>query len=175
MEKLRALIIIEILGKPPEHVKTALETIVSRLSAEKGVKILEKTLHEPVPVPDSQTLFTSFAEIEFEVETIETLFGIVFVYMPAHIEIIKPEKITLANTNLTDIINSLAEKLHNYDAIAKRLVVDRDELLKKLYEVAPHLFQKASKEAVAQLNSEIKETKKETTVKKTKTKRAKKN
>jgi len=150
MAKLQANIILEILGRPQEHVTEALNGIVAKLGTEKGVKILDKTCHEPLPVQDSKDLFTSFAEVMLELDSLENYLLVLFGYMPANIELIAPEKITLSNIDLNDLGNKLVQRLHNYDAITKKVLVEHDIVLKKLQEVAPHLFQQPQQQAAQQ-------------------------
>ncbi|MEK6855235.1 MAG: hypothetical protein AABX73_03355 [Nanoarchaeota archaeon] len=140
MEKLSVVLVIEILGRPPEHVKEGLDILIERLGSEKGVKLLNKNCHEPVQIQDSKDLFTAFAEIELELDSLENYFGILFAYMPSHIEIIHPEKIALANTELNTLGNLLVQRLHDYDAITKKALIEKDVLLKKLQEISPELF-----------------------------------
>ncbi len=140
MAKLNVILIIEILGRPADHVKEALNTLVVKLGSEKGVTIINKTYHDPTPVKDSQNLFTAFAELELELDSIENYLGIIFAYMPSHIEIIHPEKFQFTNTELNDLGNKLIERLHNYDAVVKNVLAEREELLTKLKEVAPQFF-----------------------------------
>ena len=63
MSKLHVSLIIEILGRPAEHVKESLNMLVVKLGSEKGVKIIDKKYHEPAPVENSKDLFTTFAEV----------------------------------------------------------------------------------------------------------------
>lgn len=140
MKKLNVRIVIEILGRPPEHVKSSLSALIDRLEKEKGVKINERKIHDPIPAEGSDNLFTTFAEVFAELESIENYLGIIFAYMPSNIEIISPEQITLTNADLNHLGNKLALRLHDYDNITKRVVVERDTFLKKLQEVAPYLF-----------------------------------
>ncbi len=142
MDKLRAALVIEILGRPPEHVKKAVEGIVSRLGSEKGVRIVNRRLHNPIKAENSKNLFTAFAEVEVELDSLDQYFGIIFAYMPSHIEIITPDKITISNAHLSELANTLTQRLHNYDSIAKRIIVERNALLRKLHEIAPNLFKK---------------------------------
>ena len=132
MEKLQANLILEILGRPKEHLKGALNELVNKLGTEKGMKIIEKNLHEPIPVKESKDLFTTFAEILIELDSLENYFGLMFAYMPANFEIINPERIILSNVNLNDLMSKLIHRLHDYDAIAKRALIDNDILTKKL-------------------------------------------
>lgn len=142
MGEIRAHLVIEILGRPKEHLAEALTTLVTRLGAEKGVKIVNKELHEPIPAQDSKDLFTTFAEIEVEFDSVENYFGIIFGYMPAHIEIVKPEKISLQNTHLNELGNNLLQRLHNYDAITKKSIVEREFILNELKKEAPEAFKR---------------------------------
>jgi hypothetical protein len=176
MEKIKAHLILEILGRPKDNVEETLSTLVTKLGSEKGVKILDKNIHDAIPAKDSKDLFTSFAEIDVEFEKLENYFGILFAYMPANIEIINPESLTISNDQLSEIGNILLQRLHNYDAIAKNIMMERDMLTKKLFEVAPHLFKKPEpsppkKESLEDLAKEKKpkkKTAKKSTKKKTK-------
>jgi hypothetical protein len=143
MEKLQVQFVFEILGRPPEYLKEALNTLIVKLGSEKGVKIMNKTFHEPVQVKDANDLYTTFAEVELELDSLAMFFGILFAYMPAHVEIFSPEKLTLSNSELNEMGNKILMRLHDYDAITKKALADKDLFMKKLYEVAPHLFEKA--------------------------------
>lgn len=142
MEKIQANIVIEMMGKPADHVKASLNALVTQLGGEKGVKIKEKSLHDPLPVEKTNDLFTAFAEVMLEVESWENYFGIVFAYMPSHSEIIHPEKVVLSNHELNDIGNKIVSRLHEYDAVTKRVLMDQERLLQQLRKYAPHLFKK---------------------------------
>jgi len=148
MEKIQARFIIEILGRPIENVKTALVQLMEKLSKEKGVKVLEKTIHEPHALENSKDLFTSFAEISAEFDSIANYITVIFGYMPSHIEIIQPEEFVIRNADLNEMANIIIQRLHSYDAIVKGVINERAALAGKLKEVAPHLFKKESQEAI---------------------------
>ena len=142
MEKIQLRMILEILGRPKENVQNGLSSLIKRLSSEKGIRIIEETTHSPVDLKEQSGLFSAFSELVLEADSLDYFFGITFAYMPAHIEIISPEKISVTNQSLNELGNRLLMRLHDYDALAKKMVMDRDILMKKLYEVAPHLFKK---------------------------------
>ena len=75
-----------------------------------------------------------------ELDSVGHYFQVLFAYMPSNIEIISPASIELSNYDLNQIGNILAQRLHNYDAVAKNAIAERDILLEKLREIAPHLF-----------------------------------
>ena len=169
MEKLQVHIILEIMGRPALNVQQGLNGLVQKLSNEKGIKILEQTLHEVLPVKESKDLFTSFAELTLELDSLDNYFGIIFGYMPSNIEIIHPEKINLGNDHLNVLGNRILLRLHDYDAIAKKMIVERDIVLQKLKEVAPHLFKQEVRDLAK--SNKIPEAKKAKPAKKSKKKK----
>ena len=52
--------------------------------------------------------------------------------MPSHVEITNPEEIRIKNFDLTSLMSELARKLHQYDEIAKRLMIERSILQRQL-------------------------------------------
>ncbi len=134
-KKITANIILEILGRPPEHLIESLEKIIKQLGEEKGVKINSKKINEPKPFEKQEGFFTTFAEIELEVEEMFTLAILMFKYMPAHVEIVSPEKIALVNNDWNTILNELTRRLHGYDEVARVIQNEKILLEKKLREV----------------------------------------
>lgn len=134
MDKIQANVILEILGRPKEHITEALNNLINKLGTEKGTKIIEKTLHDPIEVENSKDLFTTFAEILVELDSLDSYFGLIFAYMPSNIEIIAPQKTTLANTELNELASKIIHRLHDYDAIAKKAIIENQLLAKKIQE-----------------------------------------
>ena len=141
MEKIQAVMILEILGKPADHVKNSLTELVGKLGEEQGIKVLNKEIHEPLPVKDSADLFTTFAEVEVEFETIEKYLAVLFAYMPSNVEIIHPEKFQLTSAYLNELGNKVIQRMHNYDAITKKILIERDLTINKLKQIAPNVFE----------------------------------
>ena len=142
MTKIQANLIIEILGRPANHIKEAINTLVVKLGSENGVEVTNKQYHDPIPAQGSKDLFTTFAEVQAEFDSVDHYLGTIFAYMPANIEIIKPEKITLTNDELNNLGNNLVQRLHNYDAIAKRMLLEKEAILNELKKVSPESFKK---------------------------------
>jgi len=142
MEKIHANIVLEIMGRPPENVKEALQTLAVKIASEKGIIIKSKTIHEPIPVEGSKDLFTSFVELSLEIESIPILTTLLFNYMPSHVEVVSPQSLTLSNADFDDLSNNLTRRLHHYDAVAKQIMTEKDIILRQLYQHAPHLFRK---------------------------------
>lgn len=156
-KNIQAMLIIEVLGKPPEHLIETLENIIKSIDAEKGVKVKDKKIKEPTLVKDSEEFYTTFAEIEIEVEEILYLAVLLFKYMPAHVEVIHPELIALTNNGWGDIFSELTRRLHGYDEVAKVLQIQNKQLQEKLKEAL---------EGKEEIKPEKKEVKKKTAKKK---------
>ncbi|MBT4375765.1 hypothetical protein HOD29_00100 [archaeon] len=136
-QKINTIFIIEVLGKPVEHLKEALEEIIGKIGAEKNVKIVSKSIAEPTELPKNPGMFTSYAEIEIELENPLALAILVFKYMPAHIDVIEPEHLSLTNKGFNDILNELARRLHGYDHVARVIQAEKQMLEKKVKELSP--------------------------------------
>jgi len=55
-----------------------------------------------------------------------------FRYMPAHIELIEPEKMQLETSDWNSILNNLAMKLHRYDELTKILSIEKQILTQQI-------------------------------------------
>ena len=140
MGKIQAQVILEILGRPAENVKKALKDLIKRLDNEQGINIISQKIHKPKSVKKSKELFTAFADVTLDLDSLDNYFGLLFAYMPSHIELIEPERIELSNFELSDLASKLIQRLHSYDAVTKRMIVERDLALRKLKEISPELF-----------------------------------
>ena len=132
---INAMLIVEVIGKPPEHLRETLERIIKEINGEKDVAVIGKKINEAKPMEKQKEFYMNFAEIEVEVKDILNLVILMFKYMPAHIEIISPEAIVLTNTGWNDILNELTRRLHGYDEMARIVQVEKNILEKRLREV----------------------------------------
>ncbi|MEM2954688.1 MAG: hypothetical protein QW625_01930 [Candidatus Nanoarchaeia archaeon] len=131
MEKpIKARLIVEIVGKPKEHVEETIILLGEKFAeGKKEVKILSRKVREPVQLKDT-SLYSAFIEFEVQVENLSILLELIFDYLPSSIEIIEPEEISESNFNLNSVLNDLAGKLHSYDLAIKKLKAE-NVLLKK--------------------------------------------
>ncbi len=166
--KVNAMMILDVIGKPPEHLIKSLERIIEEMEKEKGIVVKSKQIKEPVLMKDQKDFYTTFVEVEVEAEEILYFFALMFKYMPAHIEIISPELIALSNNGFNEILNELTRKLHGYDEIARIIQMEKQILLKKIQELGGdlnELFPRAPPGAPAPTQAQfpkqpVKETKK---------------
>ncbi len=124
--------ILEILGRPAEHLTVSLNELIDKMGSEKGISVISKEVHKPKAVEKTNNLWTAFADIELEFETLQHFFNAVIMYMPAHVEIVNPDSVKLNAFELNELSNFVVSRLHNYDAVAKKLMGEREILISKL-------------------------------------------
>ncbi len=125
--RILARAIIEILGKPKEHVEKALRVVIGKIKEQKGIKIVEEKLFN---AEKQEEMFSTFAELGILFENMETLVGFCFDFMPSSVEILDPEKLSFKSNNFAGLINDLLARLHQ---INLKVVQNNSEkkLLKK--------------------------------------------
>ncbi len=138
--KIRVLMMLEVIGKPAEHLVAALEDLIKKLDEEQGVTVQKKDIKEPKLIESKEGaqpsgFYTTFAEVEIDIEEISSLAYLIFRYMPAHIEVISPEVIALTNNGWNELFNELSRKLHGYDEVVRIVQVEKNILEKKLKEL----------------------------------------
>jgi hypothetical protein len=131
-KEVKAMLIFQALGRPPEHLKSAVQEIVDKIKEEKGTEVLSSEIKEPTETKEQKDLYSTFAEVEVKVEEPAYLMMLVFKYAPAHIEINSPEKIILTNNDFAEMLSETTRKLHQYDEVARILQGQRQELEVKL-------------------------------------------
>ena len=129
-EKIRAVMILDVIGRPEKHLIESLEKVIEEIDKEKGVSVKMKDIKVPTLMKDQKDFYTTFAEVEVEVEEMIYLAILLFKYMPAHVEIISPEILAMSNANWNDVLNELARRLHSYDEMARIMQVEKSILLK---------------------------------------------
>ncbi len=143
---INVVMIVEVIGRPPEHLTETLNNIIKQIDEEKGVSVKGKKINKPQLMKEQKDFYTSFAEVEIEIEEILQLVILMFKYMPAHIEIVSPELIALTNNSWSDILSEVSRRLHGYDEMARVIQVEKGILEKKLREVLENQGGKISKE-----------------------------
>lgn len=136
----RAILIEEVLGKPPSHVSQTLKVLAKQMDKDKNLIVLKRKIYRPKKVKGSKELFTSFMEIEVLIKGFQKLLEVCFDYMPSSIEVIEPAELKFSLADANAIANDLASRLHKYDSLAKKLSMENQVLQAKLLE----MFKKTS-------------------------------
>ena len=124
-------IVIEIIGKPKEHIEQALKEYVEKIDEDKNLIIIKKSFSEAKQIQESE-LFNIFSEMEILVKGFNSLIEFCFNYMPASIEILDPSKLTVDAHNMTNLFNDFQEKLHKADFLAKTTMQQNQIAMKNL-------------------------------------------
>ena len=117
-QHIRCRTIIEVLGKPKEHVKKTIKDYVEKIKQDPDLIILKEDFAN---TKQQDKLWSTFAELEMVIKGIPRLIGFCFDYMPSSLEIIKPDELTLNNRVIANFLNDLQARLHSMDMIIKQL------------------------------------------------------
>jgi hypothetical protein len=126
-KKVTASLLLEVIGRPAEYLTETLNNLIKDIEKEKGVKLKDKRINPPILVKEQKDFYSSFAEIEVEVEEIAYLVSLIFKYMPAHVEIISPQNISLSNSGWADILSELTRRLHGYEEVVR--IIDNEKTI----------------------------------------------
>src|SRR3989338_8930656 len=122
---IRCRTIIEVLGKPKEHVENSIKEYVEHIKKDSELVILSEDYSE---IREQGKLWSQFVELELVVKGTQKLIGFCFEYMPSSIDIIKPENLAMSSAELSSFVNDLQARLHSVDMIVKKLKGENDFL-----------------------------------------------
>ncbi len=107
--KILTRIIIEIVGKPKEHIEKALKVVVEKIKEEKDIELVEEKTFD---AEKQEEMFNTFAELGILFNNMQALIEFCFDFMPSSIEILDPEKLSFDSNKFAGLINDLLAKLH---------------------------------------------------------------
>lgn len=119
--------IIEVLGKPKEHVEFSLKEYLKNLKDDKRYNLTREEIAD-IKQQDKSELWAIFAEVEVETGKVQNLVDFCFDFMPSLLEIIEPDELHFKPIEITHFLNDLQAKLHGVDMIAKQLKAENDNL-----------------------------------------------
>ena len=73
--------IIEVLGRPKEHIEKSLKEYLDNLKQNKNYKVISEEIAE-VKKQEGQELWVVFAELEIKTSQVDSLISFCFDYMP---------------------------------------------------------------------------------------------
>ena len=115
--------VVEVLGKPKEHVDSTLNGYLKKLKENSRYQVVKEDLAELKQHEDSE-LWMAFAEIEIKTAGVAEIIDFCFDYMPSLIEIIEPEELQLDSLVVSSFLNDLQAKLHGVDMLAKQMKME---------------------------------------------------
>ena len=118
----RAIMIVEMAGRPAEHLTATLEKHIGVLNSVKDIEVRSIKVSKPTEIKteknNENVMWTVFAEADFECENFSRLSDTMFDFMPSSIEIIEPSKVTLNMSEATGLLNNISGRMHRYDELA---------------------------------------------------------
>jgi len=129
-EMIRCRSVLEVLGKPKEHVEKTIKMLVTKVKEDPEISILNEKYADIKPEGD--TMFSTYVELEMIIKGITTLTGFCFDFMPSSVDIEKPKVLTVKNRDISNVFNDMQAKLHTVDMVAKKLKAERDFLQRNL-------------------------------------------
>ena len=113
-----ARIIIEVVGKPKEHVENSLRLAIKKIKEQKNIVLKEGDLYK---AKEKDGLWSTFSELELLFKDINSLVGFCFDYVPSSIEILEPKGLRFDTNELSGLINDFLSKLHLIGVSLKKL------------------------------------------------------
>jgi len=132
-QKIRIKSIIEIVGTPEEHVQKAMDMVVEKLGEKKDLEIVKKEIF-PTNKLENSPFWSCFCDVELVADNLDVTLQYCFEFLPSSVEILNPTSFTTQNLTLTQILNDVLARLHEYNMVGKnehaRVVLLQRELEK---------------------------------------------
>lgn len=126
---IRCKVIIEVLGKPKEHVEKTIKTYVDKIKNDPELIVLNAEFSN---AQEKEKLWAIFSELDMVIKGIPKLIAFCFDYMPSSVEILKPEEFSMKKSTVENLINDLQARLHDVDMIVKNQKNENDFLKQNL-------------------------------------------
>ena len=112
--------ILEMVGKPKEHILTTLHDLIKKISENDAYGLISYDIAPAEKVKDSD-LFSTFAELEFTSKNEIELIYFATDYMPASIEIIEPAEMKVQASYTSHMLTEFVGRLHTIDMEFKKV------------------------------------------------------
>ena len=123
--------IIEVVGRPKEHVEETIREHVEKIKKDEDLEIVNQDFADVKKEEDKENqegLWSTFVELELWIKNLPSLIGFCFDYMPSSVEILAPEEMQLKANMLNGFLNDLQAKLHHLDMAVKQLSMENQFL-----------------------------------------------
>ena len=106
--------ILEIVGKPKEHIMETLRSFIAQISENEEYSLVEYDI-APAKKVEKSELFSTFAEVEFTAKNETSLIYFATDYMPASIEVIEPSEMKVQASYTSHMLTEFVGRLHSVD------------------------------------------------------------
>ena len=154
-KKVKASVIVEVIGKPKEHVEEAMSALIENIKENANLEVLDFKKHK---VKERKNYFTTFTEINILFKDIPMLMNFCFDYMPSSVDIIEPIEFEFEAPYLNDFINDFLARLHSSDMVVKNIKAENMILQKNSSNLLRNLLSLSLKNETKDLISISKDT-----------------
>ncbi len=123
--------VMEVVGKPKEHVEQTTQNYVENLEKNDRYEVVNKEFGEAQEREDAG-MWATFVEVEAKTEKVEDLVAFCFDYMPSQIEVTEPKELRFSDGEVSQFLNDLQSKLHQVDMVAKHVKMENDILKRSM-------------------------------------------
>ncbi|HLD42934.1 MAG TPA: hypothetical protein VJB08_03020 [Candidatus Nanoarchaeia archaeon] len=109
---------LQIVGKPKEHIIDTMKQVIKQIKDDPKMKVFKGDLFKPV---QQEQLWSTFAELEILFSDKAALTHFCFDYMPASLDVLRPENLSFKIRDYNEIMASLLERIHQMDMVLKNL------------------------------------------------------
>lgn len=121
--------VLEVVGRPKDHVESALQEYIEKLEKDSHYHVTSKEIAE-IEKREKEELWMTFVELEIHTASFGDIINFCFDYMPSLIEILEPNELVSSNALVSSMFNDLQARLHQVDMVAKQLRLENDHLRK---------------------------------------------
>ena len=121
--------LIEIAGFPQTHVDETMEKVLEMLNKEPTIKIIKKEVGKAEKIKE---LWSSFVDLELDLDNLAALHKFCFDYLPTSIEIQDITEIKFEVKELNNFINDTLLKIHQYNNAVRNLHAETEILKHKM-------------------------------------------
>jgi hypothetical protein len=125
---LRVNVIFEIAGKPKKHIEDTLKAYIENIKQDEQIQVITEEYEDAEELEEG--VFSTVAEIEMLLPTIEKLNWLCINFSPASVEILEPEKKTVSQKEIGEWMNDLLSRLHEIGMVQKNLKGQYDILVR---------------------------------------------
>ena len=127
-----AQVSFEVVGNPKDYVETTIKGFVNNIKNDSDITFLNEEFGEPEEVPNSQGLWSTYADTEVLVNSLDKFVWLCVNFLPATIEIIAPEELRFSDKDLTNWLNDILAKLHEISVTVRQTNVKNEVLVQNM-------------------------------------------
>lgn len=126
-----ATAVVEIVGRPKEHVEKILNDVSSKID-EQGYKTERVEVMDVEELEDEKGLFSGFFEADLQLKNHEQLFGFIQDFNPTSIEVSDPEDFEMSLADYNALVTTVAATVQQYDQLLKQRIAESAALKERV-------------------------------------------